>query len=154
MVRETLSEFVQRPTQVIARLEEGDVLLARREGEDLILRRATDARLDYQIVAGALHMMGELLRERNPTNAAANYVVKAFPWLGLLPEGSSDRFAEDFTRLALAGASIENFTRLRTLISSWEDTAEIYSNPVRLAEARRNSVDEELIVAEDPRTNS
>jgi hypothetical protein len=154
MVRETLSEFVQRPTQVIARLDEGDVLLTRREEEDLVLRRAADARLDYEIVSGALGMMSSVLREHLVPSTSLKYVVSAFPWLGLLPDAAVEQFSENFIRLALAGASIANFNSLRSMLSSWEDTAEIYSNPVRLAEARRNSTDEELVAVGDPRADS
>lgn len=147
-VRETLSEFVQRPTKVIARLSEGDVLLARRDGDDLVLRRAEDARRDEEIVERLALVFDGLLADGD---RGTRQLERAFPWVAFLPADDATEFARNFSRTLRATASIGNFSQLRILLNAWEDTAAILADPARLADARRDTHSGDLIPASDHR---
>ena len=152
VVKETLSEFVQRPTKVIARLSEGDVVLTRREGEDLVLRTADAAMRDFDIMGELAVVVDGIMGDDALKRRVAEHLLDAFPWLEFLPADAVGQFGVEFTRAVRACASVGNLAQLRILLSSWEDTAAIYADPERLAEARREVNEADLTPAPDPRT--
>lgn len=153
-VQETLSEFVQRPTKVIARLDEGDIRLTRRDGEDLVLRRADDAERDAEILGDVATLFAALLKDSQLKPIVRAHVATAFPWAEFLPRREAERFSADFVRVARGCASVGNFAKLRIFLSSWQDTAAIYADPKQLANARRETRSADLVPVPDPRAEA
>jgi hypothetical protein len=122
----TLSDLLRNPRDVIARLEQGDVTLTRRDGEALMLTKAArnsenqDA-LDHlsRLIAASLD---DVVCAR-----IAEHLKDEHSWLALLPEQQQFRFVGDYFRILRASLSAGGYTQLATFLASWRGTAEVYA---------------------------
>ena len=127
----TLSTFVQRPTSALVLLDGGDdVLLTRRDGEDLRMQRECD------------------VRDRAVTVSA---VGREFAWASILSLSEANEFAVDSLAALCVSASLGNYAHVSTVVQAWKSSAEIKSDPALLARMKGRLRDEELIIAADPR---
>jgi hypothetical protein len=132
----TLTEFLRDPNGVVERLEHVDVVLHRRNAEDLrlSLRSRSDAvnesvRFLARVLGTAL--TDDLVRQHLRVSA------EAIPWLGFLPEERRTEFLADFFRCAEAAAELGTMAPLAQLLREWQATAAIYADPQLAAELRR-----------------
>ena len=116
------SDLSRNSREVAAAAERGPVTITRRDGESLVLVKASDAerarhgqQVAAQIVAAAVHVWPESFAEslRDP-----------FPWIEFLDESEREAFAQEVVNVARACASFATFDRLESTISSWEATAQ------------------------------
>lgn len=105
------SDLLRRPKEVTDDVEDGDVLLRRRDEPDLRLSRA-----DREALADA------------------------FPWLEFLPATDRRVFLDEFTRVVTAAAAVDNYEPLTRLVHEWRATAEVHADP-RLARRLRRSLE-------------
>ena len=123
------------PTEVVAELDEHDVVLRRRNAPALRLCRA-----DRDIAsAGALNGFASLLRNlaaRNP-EALGEALCAAYPWVKHSPIDEratlADELAEEISAAVSAGSSAQVMQCLR----EWQSTAEVYADPRVAARAVR-----------------
>lgn len=102
--------------------EEGPVTITRRDGEALVLAKASDVarqraglELAAQLVAASL------------APADVPFVVRLrapFPWLEFLRPTDRDAFAQEVVDVARACAAVSQFDRLLITVRRWQATAE------------------------------
>jgi hypothetical protein len=146
----TLSTFVQRPTKALVPLDGGDdVLLTRRDGEDLRMQRECDVREREVTVLQAVNVACRVLE--HDEEAAISAVVREFAWASILSPSEANEFAVDYLAALRVSASLGNYSHVSTVVQAWKSSAEIKSDPELLARIERRLRDEELIIVADPR---
>jgi hypothetical protein len=127
VIERTFSEFLRQPKEVVADLAQHDVVLRRRNAPDLFLSLAAS---DISRTK-TIECLARLLRKISADSPEAmdDAIEAAFPWVEFLSPDGRHEFAEALTQTILASASIESFDRVELLIDSWQNTAEILSNP-------------------------
>lgn len=131
------SELLREPKSVVRDLDDGDVLLRRRGAPALRLSRADrdDQRADaYALVGRALRNLAV-----HSPGALSDALLDEFPWTSFLPTSDRATFVEDFTRIVVAAAELDNFAALALLVDEWRATAEIHADP-RLARRLRGPI--------------
>lgn len=115
------SDLSRRSKDVFAAVEKGPVTITRRDGEDLVLSKASDAaqqqeglKLAAQLVAASLAPDDEPFVDR---------LRLPFPWIEFLSGPERQDFAEELVSVARACASVGRFDRLLITIHAWEATA-------------------------------
>lgn len=132
------SDLLRRPKAVTEDVEEGDVLLRRRDEPDLRLSRADrEAHRAEAFVA-----LGRALRNLAVHNSSAlgEALGDAFPWLEFLPAADRQEFLDEFTRVVTAAAAVDNYEPLTQLVREWRATAEVHADP-KLAKRLRRPLD-------------
>src|SRR5256885_14922289 len=127
MPERPFSDLLRRPKEVTTDVEDGDVLLRRRDEPDLRLSRA-DRDADR---AAAFAALGRTLRNLavHSPKALEDALGDAFPWLEFLPARDRRAFVEDFSRVVVAAAELDNYAPLVQLVREWRATAEVHADP-------------------------
>lgn len=121
------SSFLRGPSEVLPALDEGDVILERRDAGSLVLTSVErfEARSEgIDVASRALHE----LFSRDPERAEETMSV-AVPWLHWLPVGERRDCIADLVRELDAGASTGNFEPFARSLVAWKSTAEVWSDP-------------------------
>lgn len=137
VIERPFSDLLRHPKDVASDVEDGDVLLRRRDEPDLRLSRADregDRAEAFAAVARALRN----LAVHNPT-VLADALGDAFPWLEFLPAADRRLFVDEFSRVVTAAAALDNYTPLSQLVREWRGTAEVHADP-RLARRLRRTI--------------
>jgi hypothetical protein len=140
VVERQFSEFLRQPNEVVAELEDHDVVLRRRNAPAL---RLTQANRDDDR-AEAFEVVVRLLRNlatHNP-EAVSGAVAEAFAWSQFLPKRDRVAFVDDLTATLVASSDFENFAPVAQMLREWRATAEVHADP-RLARRLRKAVDAE-----------
>ncbi len=125
----TLSTFLRNPTEVLARLDHGDVVLRRRDARALRLSlegRSRDRDAGTALVA---RMLAELVKEDVGRDALSAALQRSLAWVDLLPRHARDEFVAEFLRTVEACAEIGAHAPLMQLLREWHETAAIYADP-------------------------
>jgi hypothetical protein len=147
----TFSTLLREPNKVIASLEEGDVVLTRRDGEPLRISKERDAEREHEMTRAFAQMLGALVLDDDQSDRLLDRLRIPFGWLDFLSADEQRNFAEEFFRTARASAAAGNFERLAIEIANWHETAVAYSLGLRERLDTIQYLDDDL-VAEDPRT--
>jgi len=131
------SDLLRRPKDVARDVEDGDVLLRRRGEPDLCLLRADRERDRAEVFAAVARALRNLA-VHSPA-ALTGALEDAFPWMDLLPAKDRRLFADEFSRVVIAAADLDNMAPLTQLLREWRATAEVYADP-RLARRLRGPV--------------
>ncbi|MFT4187828.1 MAG: hypothetical protein QM621_04535 [Aeromicrobium sp.] len=123
----TLSALLRQPNTVIRALDEGDVVITRRDGEALRLSKDTNATADQEMVAAFAQLIAATVQDQSVAERIAENLVGPFPWIEFLDEDSRRDFAGEFLRTARACASVGRFDRLAAVVGNWRETAEVLS---------------------------
>lgn len=109
----TLSEFLQHSGRVMPEIEEGEVVLRRREGEDLVLmtRRQNEAlhvtaRVFFALAAGGLGAVEAII-----------------PWITLLSPTDRKAFLQELREIGAVALQSGRLGRLADVLYAWEATA-------------------------------
>lgn len=132
------SDLLRQPKAVAHDVDDGDVVLRRRDEPDLWLSRAdreSERAEAFVAIARALRN----LALHSPA-ALADSLIDAFPWTEFLPAADRRRFADEFSRVATAAADLENIAPLTQLLREWRASAEIHADP-KLARRLRRGLD-------------
>jgi hypothetical protein len=130
IIERPFSDLLRHPKAVTEDLEDGDVLLRRRDEPDLRLTLAAREAARSAAVAA----LGRALRNvavHNP-KALADSLAEALPWLEFLPPRDRQLFVEEFSRTMVASAELDNYAPVSQLVGEWRATAEVHADP-RLA---------------------
>jgi len=128
----TWSDFLRDPKTVTDRLDEVDVVLHRRDGEDLYLLTEARHEAAQDSIAIISRMLASVLQEGAVRRRLAGDA--AMPWLRFLPAPDRVQFATEFIETAIASADLGTLAPLSTLIAEWRNTALVHADP-RLAAA-------------------
>lgn len=128
MVTVTLSTLLRSPNEVIDRLDAGDVVLTRREGESLRLSKDSSRAGEHTVIAALSQMIAAIVTSEDSAPQIAQILQRGpFPWLEFLTPEARAQFVAEFLRMAHACASIERFDQLAVLVGNWRETAIAYS---------------------------
>jgi hypothetical protein len=140
VIERPFSDLLRHPKDVAGDVEEGDVLLRRREEPDLLLSRADrDAERAETFAA-----VGRVLRNlavHNPV-ALSQALGDAFPWIEFLPAGDRRLFVDEFSRVITGAAALENYLPLIQMLREWRASAEVHADP-KLARRLRRAINAE-----------
>ncbi len=129
------SDLLRHPKDVAGDVDEGDVVLRRRDEPDLWLSRA-DREADRSETFAAVGRALRNLAVHSPT-ALADSLVDAFPWTLFLPAAERRLFVDEFSRVLTAGAELDNLTPLTQMLREWRATAEVHADPLLARRLRR-----------------
>ncbi|MBV8162620.1 MAG: hypothetical protein JO265_17010 [Acidimicrobiia bacterium] len=127
VIERPFSDLLRHPKEVTSDVEDGDVLLRRRDEPDLRLSRA-DRETERAEAFGAL---ARTFRNLAAHNAAAldDALDDAFAWLEFLPKTDRRSFVDEFARVVTAAAALDNYAPLSQLLREWRATAEVHADP-------------------------
>jgi len=147
----TLSAFVQAPTKGLRHLDDGEnVLLTRRDGEDLRVQRERDARSRDECISQVSSIFARLLIAHE-TERVVEAMIDEYPWMSLLTESEAAEFAREYLATVRACASLGNYTALDSVTHAWRATASMKADPELAQRIGRRIADEQPIAAPNPR---
>lgn len=138
IIERPFSDLLRHPKDVATDLDDGDVLLRRRDEPDLRLSLADREEARAETFAA----VGRTLRNlavHAPT-ALADALRDALPWLEFLPAADRRLFVDEFSRVVVAAAELDNYTPLDQVVREWRATAVVYADPT-LAKRLRRAID-------------
>ncbi len=138
LVERPFSDFLRQPKDVVAELEDHDVLLRRRNAPSLRLSQA-DRDDDRSEAFEALARLLRNLAVHSPV-ALDEAVDEVFAWLTFLPKADRKLFIEELTSTLVGAAAVENYAPVSQLLREWRATAEIHADP-KLARRIRTPVE-------------
>ncbi|MBF6082654.1 hypothetical protein IU485_14900 [Nocardia cyriacigeorgica] len=126
------SDLVRKQTSVFPLLEDADVLLERRDAENVVLMRndrytAMDGAL--RIAARSLSMVAKANREM-----AEEVFAEELPWLTWLPAEHRAEAVRELLDNLLAGADTGFYLPFMRELIAWKHTAEIWTDPSVVAD--------------------
>ncbi|CAN5141313.1 hypothetical protein BH18ACT4_BH18ACT4_05320 [soil metagenome] len=132
------SDLLRHPKDGTDDVEDGDVLLRRRDEPDLRLSRAD--REAHR--AEAFAALGRAMRNLAMHNRGAlgEALADAFPWLEFLPASDRRLFLDEFSMVVTAAAAVDIYEPLTQLVREWRATAEVHADP-KLAKRLRRPVE-------------
>ena len=116
VVERPFSEFLRQPNEVVAELEEHDVVLRRRNAPPL---RLSDASRDDER-AQAFDALARLLRNLLVHSPAGlgDAVDDVFPWATLLPKRDRTAFIDELGRTLVAASALDSYAPVAQLLRS------------------------------------
>jgi hypothetical protein len=113
-VREsTLSEFLQHSGRVLPQIEDGEILLHRRDGEDLVLMTHRQSQ--------ALRTTAEAFFALSTGQDAA--IEAVLPWIALLSSSNRAECVRELREVGTASLHTGQLSRLAETLYAWEATA-------------------------------
>jgi hypothetical protein len=124
------SAFLRGPSRVLPALADADVVLERRDEENLVLMRAER----FEATATGLRIAARsfAMLARRDRGLAEELLAEELPWLTWLPPGERVTCVEELLADLVAGADTGLLTPFARSLVSWRSTAEAWSDP-RLA---------------------
>jgi hypothetical protein len=121
------STLINKQTSVFPALGDADVILQRRDAEDLVLMR--DER--YRAMTEGLRLAARSLKLVVKANRglAEDVFAEELPWLKWLPAEERPRAVNELLDDLLAGADTGLFLPLARNLIAWKHTAEAWSDP-------------------------
>jgi hypothetical protein len=125
---QSYSALLREPSAVVPLLDDGEVVLQRRDAEDLVLSTMTRfvEREEGATLAGMV--IADLSEEAS--DAVRHSLTKRLPWMRWLPVDARDHAIEEILGDLLAGVDTGNLAPFAHAVRSWESTAEIMGDPV------------------------
>ena len=129
LAEHTFTHMLRNSGEVLAEVERRDVVLRRRDGEDLFL----GLRSREESVRDALGILARLLVAASvdpmTRSRVAGALVASLPWAGFLPDHERVEFVNTLASTAAACVDLGTFEPLAQLIDGWRATAEVHANP-------------------------
>jgi hypothetical protein len=121
------SSFLRGPSQVVPSLADADVILERRDEENLVLSRAER----FEAVATGLRIAARSLAilARRHRDLAEEALAEELPWLTWLPVEERLICVRELLADLVAGADTGLLIPFARNLASWRSTAETWSDP-------------------------
>ena len=121
------SAFLRGPSQVLPSLADADVILERRDEENLVLMRAER----FEAAAAGLRIAARLLAmlARRQRDLAEELLAEELPWLTWLPATERLVCVRELLADLVAGADTGLLTPFARSLASWRSTAQAWSDP-------------------------
>lgn len=121
------STFLRGPSKVLPRLEEGDVLLERRDEENLVLTSFGRFSARQEGMSLAVRLLGDVARSQ--TELMTSLFAAELPWLRWLPEAEQSQCVDELFGELAAGADTGVLEPFARALAAWRSTAEAWSDP-------------------------
>jgi hypothetical protein len=117
----TLTDFLQHSGRVLTGVEEGEVILRRREGDDLVLL----SHRHWKALTDSLRALAEaydgMAGRGQPANRRRTWF--ALPWMSLLTEEDQAACVAELSHTAIAAIESGKLDDLSTVLAQWKATA-------------------------------
>lgn len=121
------SGFLRGPSDVLPALELGDVVLERRDGDDLVLStHARSAALHEGLGVGASALRSIA---RLHMDVLKDALAGELPWLRWLPEDDQATCLRELTDDLAASVDTDSFVRFQNDLVAWRNTAQVWADP-------------------------
>ena len=133
----TFTDLLRKPKDVLAHIDEGQVCITRRDGDDLVILRGHDLDVLEQGVALSSVLLRAIGRNKGDVEAA---LKELFAWSGEFNAGELSAYAGEIEQLLYAASELGTFERLLRTQQEWKETAVAYAmgmkpvEPIELAE--------------------
>ena len=124
----TFTDVLRKPKEVLARIDEGQVRITRRVGDDLVILRAHDLDALVDGVALTSRLIRAIGRNRGDAGAA---ISDLFAWTRELSPAGLAAYAAEMGKLAFAAVELGSFEHLLRAQKEWEETARAYATGMR-----------------------
>lgn len=121
------SDFLRGPSKVLPALDNADVVLERRDDDDLVLSRAE--RFDATRSGMAVATRALIALVKHDRSLAENILTEQLPWLHWLPPDERDDCVKDLLAHLAAGAETDSLMPFARALAAWRSTAEVWSDP-------------------------
>lgn len=121
------SAFLRGPSQVLPTLDHADVVLERRDDEDLVLMRAE--RFEAGVAGLRIAARALAIVARRNRVLAEEVLAEELPWLTWLPETERRDCVNELLDHLLAGADTGELLPFGRTLASWRSTAVVWSDP-------------------------
>ncbi len=132
----TFSHFLRQSGEVLEQIEDHDVLLERRDGENIVLKRADRVQAEHDSLVAAGRMMAWMFRRQQLRGEVLEQIKIVAPWASFLPKPAIEDFVREFTETIAACAELDDFAPVGVVLKQWKNTAEVYANPALLMRLR------------------
>jgi PHD/YefM family antitoxin component YafN of YafNO toxin-antitoxin module len=122
------STLINKQTSVFPALDDADVVLERRDAENLVLMRSE--RFQAMVDGLALAAKSLAVIARANRSLAEEVFAEELPWLKWLPPEARVECVTELLDHLLAGADTGLLLPFARGLREWKSTAEIYSDPV------------------------
>ncbi|WP_405143607.1 hypothetical protein OG589_38810 [Sphaerisporangium sp. NBC_01403] len=121
------STLINKQTSVFPALDDADVILERRDAENLVLMRSER----FQAMTEGLRLAARSLSiiARSNRSVAEEAFSEELPWLKWLPAEARPECVTELLDHLLAGADTGLLVPFSRALREWMSTAEIYSDP-------------------------
>lgn len=123
------TQLLREPGEVVGQLEQGDVLIHRRDGSDLIVSLAERGEERREALRMLSHVLARITDVEEGATIVADAIVREFPWVRFLPGDESDQFVDEFVHTANACADVDVVEPLVRLVREWKSTASVWADP-------------------------
>lgn len=121
------SAFLRGPSGILPQLEEGDVLLERRDDENLVLTQYARFAARQEGMSLAARLLGDVVRDQ--AAMVIGLLRHELPWMHWLPESEQEQCSEELIAELAAGADTGVLEPFARTLDSWRSTAEVWSDP-------------------------
>ncbi|WP_214416216.1 hypothetical protein [Sphaerisporangium fuscum] len=121
------SAFLRGPSQVLPSLDDADVVLERRDDENLILMRAE--RFEAGVATLRIAARALAILARRNIDLAEEVLAEELPWTTWLPESERHMCVRELLGHLLAGADTGELVPFSRALISWRSTAVAWSDP-------------------------
>lgn len=134
----TFTDLLRKPKEVLAHIDEGQVRITRRDGDDLVILRGHDLAVLEDGVALSSRLFRAIGRHRGDVPAA---LAELFAWTDEFSPDELAAYAAEIERLVYTAGELGAFELLLRTQREWEETARAYARgmtavgPVELPEA-------------------
>lgn len=125
----TLSYMLRNSGAVLEEAQYRDVVLTRRDGDDLFLTPLARHRGVQESLGILARLVRAALQHPETRVAIGRWLFDELPWTVFLPDDEREEFLDTFVRTAAACVQTEDYEPLLRILSDWKGTAEIYANP-------------------------
>jgi hypothetical protein len=133
----TLSEFLQHSGRILPELAAGQVLLRRRDGEDLVVM----TRGQYEAVATVLRTLA------GAVNGSPDAAEGVLPWLAFLSAADREACLRELGQVAAAALATGQLGHLRDALYAWEATGLAAWDEQRNRDRAGYAADEPVLLA-------
>ncbi|MFF3227770.1 hypothetical protein ACFYV7_33590 [Nocardia suismassiliense] len=121
------SDLIRKQTSVFPALDDADVILERRDAENLVLSRSER----FEAKETAIRLLARTIAIIAKTNRslAEEVFSEELPWLKWLPDTGRTEAVNELLDHLIAGADTGLFTPFARDLVAWRHTAEIYAQP-------------------------
>lgn len=127
----TFTDLLRKPKEVLAHIDEGQVRITRRDGDDLVILRGHDLDVLESGVALSSRLIRAIGRNKGDVTAA---LTDLFAWTGEFTPGELAAYAAEIEHLVYAASELGTFERLLRAQREWQETALAYAMGMRPVE--------------------
>ena len=127
----TFTDLLRKPKEVLAHIDEGQVRITRRDGDDLVILRGHDLDVLEKGVALSSRLIRAIGRNKGDVAAA---LTDLFAWTGEFTPGELRAYAAEIEQLVYAASELGTFERLLRAQQEWKETAVAYAMGMRPVE--------------------